>query len=93
MKNDIWPYGIGWRPDPQLKPCPFCGSVAILGTVGNDFTKKRGFDVKCSSNMCRFGRSDRVIKQSLDWLKPKVIAAWNKRVSDGCQDVGKESAA
>lgn len=75
--NELWPYGIGWRADPELKPCPFCGGVAVLATIGNEHTKKRALEVKCSN--CRFGRTDKVIRHSLEWLKPIVVAAWNSR--------------
>ena len=64
---------------PELKPCPKCGGGAFIRQVGNEHTKKRGFDFGCKQ--CRITISDRVMRQSLEWLLPKSIATWNTRAS------------
>ena len=66
-----------YPPCAELKPCPFCGGQAYLRQVGNEFTKKRGFDVGCKS--CRVNIKDRALVQSLEWLRPKTIQRWNLR--------------
>lgn len=63
----------------ELLPCPFCGSAPEIKQIGNDHCSKKGFDIKCSNPDCRFGRSDRVMRYSLEWLRPKVVEAWNRR--------------
>jgi Lar family restriction alleviation protein len=68
---------IGWKLDNELLPCPFCGGQPGIRSIGNDYTKDRGFDVKCLD--CRMGRSDRVKMFSLEWLRPKVVEGWNRR--------------
>lgn len=60
-----------------MLPCPFCGGKAYLHKIGNEYTKKRGWDTGCKK--CRIHKSDRVIHQDHDWLLPKVINHWNTR--------------
>ncbi len=63
--------------DTDLKPCPFCGGKPYLHQFGNEHTKSRGFDIGCKP--CNYKMRQKVIKYSLDWLRPKVIERWNTR--------------
>lgn len=55
----------------ELKPCPFCGGEAKLGTYTQCMAK--AYSVICKNKFCR-GRA-RQIKRD----KEKAIEAWNRR--------------
>jgi transcription elongation factor Elf1 len=58
----------------ELLNCPFCG-----GEAGIKQTGKKQMEVKCKS--CRMGMVNRVLKFDLEWLRTKLIEAWNKRIN------------
>lgn len=67
----------------QLKPCPFCGGSDIdQYQIGNEWTKKRAYEIKCKTFGCCTTRKVGVISQSLEWAREKCIEKWNKRHAD-----------
>ena len=54
----------------KLKPCPFCGGEAKIGS-----TDIFGFEVRCTVCPCDVGRY---------WFvkKEEAVTAWNRRFSD-----------
>lgn len=69
-------------------PCPFCGDEPYQVQIGNDYTKRRGFDIGCKA--CRFKISDRVLTQTLGWCRLKNIENWNKRPNTGISELTKQ---
>jgi Lar family restriction alleviation protein len=63
----------------ELLPCPFCGGQPLLTTHGNEYTKNRGTEIKCSD--CIVIRKTYAIKHSLGWTIDTAIEAWNRRVA------------
>ncbi len=63
----------------KLKPCPFCGSEAKMKFIGNDYTKSRTIEVKCSNVNCRAKMKNGAIRFNFDWLEDISIKAWNRR--------------
>lgn len=65
----------------NLKPCPFCGGTDIDSyQIGNEWTKKRAFEIKCKTFGCCTTRTVGVIGQySIEWAKNKCIERWNTR--------------
>ena len=61
----------------ELKPCPFCGGKAKKIFIGNDFTKKRSIEIKCTN--CRIKRTDAAIRHNHEWLDKIATEAWNTR--------------
>ena len=61
----------------ELLPCPFCGGNAELISRGNELTKSRSTEVRCSQ--CFFGKTVAAIRQTLAWTREKAVAAWNRR--------------
>lgn len=61
----------------QLKPCPFCGSSAIVIETRYRHGENCYF-IKCSNNNCR------VIPETYEHSEmTDAIEAWNRRVNDG----------
>lgn len=58
----------------ELKPCPFCGGNAEIKQTG-----KNELTIRCTE--CLTGKTQAVLKYSLDWLKDKLIEGWNNRPS------------
>lgn len=59
----------------DLLPCPFCGSEAEFKPY-----KRDGLTLKCQSLGCvQFNQ--RVLRNSLDWLRGKMVEHWNTRAS------------
>lgn len=56
----------------KLLPCPFCGCEAKQGPY-----KRNGWEIKCPSCIIKY--QQRVIRNSLDWLKASMAETWNKR--------------
>ena len=61
----------------DLKPCPFCGADADIKFIGNDYTKKRSVEIKCTkcftlqkTGTIMFGHA-----QCEEWAKEE----WNAR--------------
>ncbi len=61
----------------KLLPCPFCGGKPLMIAVGNEYTKKRGTEIKCSE--CIVIRKTYAIRHSLAWTMDKAIELWNRR--------------
>lgn len=64
----------------ELKPCPFCGSKALLHTEGNDYTKKRRSIAECSK--CHVKMTVGAIRFPLSWTIEIVTEKWNTRKGD-----------
>lgn len=64
----------------EVKPCPFCGEQPDIGHVGNDYTKGQGIKIRCSG--CRYEFVDKTLRNGIDWIIPKTVAHWNKRVTE-----------
>jgi hypothetical protein len=63
----------------ELLPCAFCGSAANLKEIGNDHTKTRAVQVKCSNMDCRVERTDKAMARGMEWLRAIAIENWNRR--------------
>ena len=61
--------------DIELKPCPFCGGEAELR-----YENRLGRTIRCRS--CHIGITNKVLRQSTEWLEQKLIEKWNKRVAN-----------
>jgi len=61
----------------KLLPCPFCGGEPEFYTIGNDYTKSRKAEIKCTK--CMVKRTTGAIRQDLEWCGRKAIEAWNQR--------------
>jgi hypothetical protein len=59
-------------PDPEIKPCPFCGSVGILEEVESEDGYR--FDVYCINSQYCGGTTSRCRTAA------KAIEFWNRRV-------------
>ena len=76
-------YGEAWkgmRKGESMKDCPFCGSEAELIERGNEFTKRRQVDIKCSNKLCRATMVNAALRMSMEKLKNVSIKAWDDRV-------------
>lgn len=58
-----------------LLPCPFCGGEAEFKPY-----KKDGLTIKCKSFGC-VRRDQRVLRQSIDWLREAMAKDWNTRTN------------
>lgn len=67
MTNETWRAG--------LLPCPFCGGEAEFKPY-----KKDGLTIKCKSFGC-VRRDQRVLRQSIDWLREAMAKDWNTRTN------------
>lgn len=63
----------------ELKDCPFCGSKPLMKHIGNDHTKTRAVEVKCSNAECRIARTDKAFRYDHAWLTNVAIEGWNRR--------------
>jgi hypothetical protein len=63
----------------QLRTCPFCGALPVVKYIGNELTKKRAIQVKCSNPMCRIERTDAALHKGFDWLETVAERNWNQR--------------
>lgn len=64
---------------PELKPCPFCGSAAEYGECETDYpTEHKDCLVRCSNPSCRvrIERNTRVEDHDTKWI---VVGLWNRR--------------
>lgn len=53
-------------------PCPFCGGEVLIVPY-----QRNGLNLKCKS--CLIGIKQRVLRNSIEWLREKMIEGWNKR--------------
>lgn len=63
----------------DLKDCPFCGSKPVMKHIGNDHTKSRAVEVKCSNVECRIARTDKAFRHDHAWLTNVATEGWNRR--------------
>jgi Lar family restriction alleviation protein len=63
----------------NLLSCPFCGGEASIVQIGNEATRKRGFEVRCETWGCATKKAAMVIRHTLDQAREFAIAAWNRR--------------
>lgn len=63
----------------ELKPCPFCGGKAEINQIGNEYTRSRGFEVKCLTWGCATKKRAMVIRQPTSKAREFAITAWNTR--------------
>lgn len=69
----------GFEADEML-PCPFCGSNPKITFIGNEFTKKRKVNIKCSNVDCMVERTDAAFRRGFKWCTETCIKSWNTRV-------------
>jgi len=56
----------------DLDPCPFCGGACTMTQRGqNELT------IKCDG--CKVARTQKVLRQTIDWLRAKMTEHWNTR--------------
>ncbi len=77
MKQIIYSTNSGEFEADKLLPCPFCGGEPEFITIGNDYTKKRSAEIKCTK--CFVKRTTAALRFDLEWCGRKAIEAWNKR--------------
>ena len=63
----------------ELKDCPFCGSKPTMKHIGNDHTKSRAVEVRCSNIECRVARTDKAFRNDHAWLTAVAVEGWNRR--------------
>ncbi len=56
----------------ELKPCPLCGSVALINQTG-----KNQITIECI--VCHLKLECKVKRFTLEWLENKMTVAWNRR--------------
>jgi len=64
----------------NLKSCPFCGGVAKRVFIGNDRTRKRTVEIKCSK--CFTKQITGALRFSHQWCDETATAKWNERLND-----------
>jgi hypothetical protein len=66
----------------KLLKCPFCGYEPELLFIGNDYSKKRSVEIKCTNKNCRINVVTSGIKSSSQQVALWSIEIWNKRVNE-----------
>lgn len=62
-------------PEPELKPCPFCGKNACLYEWHRDF--RSIYIVRCDTPRC-------IGNHGVSWThRSDAVAAWNRRAGEG----------
>jgi hypothetical protein len=61
----------------QLLPCPFCGGSAVKKFIGNDYTRKRSVEIKCTK--CFTKQVTGAIRNTMAWCEEQAIKQWNTR--------------
>lgn len=64
-------------PQGELLPCPFCGGKPATTFIGNNHTKKRSVEIKCTE--CFTKQVTGAIRHDHKWCEEKAIETWNKR--------------
>lgn len=57
----------------ELLPCPFCGAEPEMVQIGQNKIR-----IKCPE--CLVEKEQKVLRQTVDWLKGKMVAWWNSRM-------------
>ena len=60
-----------------LLECPFCGGIPQLNFIGNDYTKTREVNIRCSN--CRVTMPNKGRRFNSEQLAKITIDNWNKR--------------
>ena len=61
-------------------PCPCCGAEPKLKYIGNDRTKKRSVEIRCSNLECRLSTSvGTIIHSGFDFCEKHLAKIWNHR--------------
>lgn len=63
----------------NLLRCPFCGSEPKLIFIGNDYSKKRTVEIKCTNIDCRATMINSSIRSTSKQLATWSIDKWNRR--------------
>lgn len=66
----------------ELKKCPFCGGKAEVICIGNNFTKKRSAQIKCTYCKSR-GAEVGAIRNDIEWCIKTASLKWNERTLSG----------
>ncbi len=64
-----------------MLPCPFCGSEADLLFYGNEYSKSRRVEIKCSNKECRVSVVSAGIRSDSRQVAVWALSIWNKRVA------------
>lgn len=64
----------------ELLTCPFCGSDPKIKFIGNDYTKTRKVEIKCSNAFCSATIIKGGIRANHKQVASWVIEIWNKRI-------------
>ena len=64
--------------NPELKPCPFCGSEPIWHLKGNDVTPSRTVVIKCPHCGVEMKMGARMIWDT-QTLATRIMEKWNNR--------------
>lgn len=66
--------------DISLDSCPYCGSDAEMTPQGNNHTKSRKVNVRCSSRQCgNKGFTVGAINHGFDFCVEHAVKKWNTR--------------
>lgn len=76
----------------ELKPCPFCGSEAVIKAVNKSY----GFTIWCqckdgnctarTAGYCTDTNNEDNSLENIENCKNKAVKAWNRRANDGKTD-------
>lgn len=64
-----------------LLPCPWCAGPADIVQIGNEHTRKRGFEVRCLTWGCSTVKRAMVIHHPLEKARAFAIDRWNRRAA------------
>lgn len=81
MKKVTYSINSGEFTADRLLPCPFCGGSAKFTTTGNDRTRIRKAEIKCTK--CHVTRATAAMLHNLEWCGRKAVELWNMRWKDG----------
>jgi len=65
----------------ELLACPFCGSDPEIKFIGNDYTKSRKAEIKCTNAFCGVIAISAGIRANSEQVGRWVIEKWNIRTS------------
>jgi len=80
MKVEYYPNTGETILDDELSPCPFCGGKAVVSFIGNDRTKSKKVEIKCTGNCrCIMVNASLYNRYSSKKLLNIGIGYWNTR--------------